>query len=100
VRRTTGNPSAALGYYVQALHIFREVGDRVGEAVRRNNIAMAHWGAGRLAEAVGELELVVAFYAAVEHPSLEASTAMLKRVRTKLDQDSPGGDADVGGGGP
>jgi hypothetical protein len=24
----TGNPSAALGYYVQALRIFREVGDR------------------------------------------------------------------------
>jgi hypothetical protein len=54
--------------------------------VTQNNIAMAYWGAGRLAEAVGELELVVAFYAAVEHPSLEASTAMLKRVRTELHQ--------------
>ena len=43
-----------------------------------------HRHAGRLVEAVAELELVVALDAAVQHPDLEADTAMLEQVRAEL----------------
>ena len=76
----------------------REVGDRAGEAVTRYNIAMVHRGAGRLVEAVAELELVVALDAAVQHPDLEADTAMLEQVRAELHQRRSGGGRDVGRG--
>ena len=68
-----------MGYYEQALVIVRDVGDPAGEAVTRHDIAIVHRGAGRLEEAVAELELVVALAAAVEHPDLEADTRCWSR---------------------
>ena len=41
-----GEPQRALEYYGQALPIRREVGDRAGEAVTRNNVAMIHRAQG------------------------------------------------------
>ena len=49
-------------------------------------------------EAVAELELVVALDAAVQHPDLEADTAMLEQVRAELHQRRSGGDKDAGRG--
>jgi hypothetical protein len=94
-----GDTQVALNYYEQALPIVREVGDRAGEANTRYNIAMVHRGVGRLAEAVAELELVVALDAAVENPRLEADMAMLEQVRADLDQPGSGGGADAETGG-
>ena len=95
VHDSRGDWQAALGYYQQALPIFREVGDRASEAVTRYNIAMVHRGAGRLVEAVAELELVVALDAAVQHPDLQTDTAMLEQVRGELHQRRSGGDKDA-----
>jgi tetratricopeptide (TPR) repeat protein len=95
VHNGRGDGTAALGYYQQALPILREVGDRAVEAVTRYNIAMVRRAAGRLLEAIAELELVVALDEAVQHPDLEADTAMLNQVRTELTS----GAADSGKGG-
>jgi tetratricopeptide (TPR) repeat protein len=87
---------AALFYFEQALPIRREVGDRAGEAVTRYNIAMVHRDAGRLSEAIAELDLVVALDEAVQHPDLDADRAMLDQVRAELDQRRSIGSADAG----
>jgi len=79
-----GDRGAALLFYEEALAIRREVGDRAGEAVTRYNIAMIHRDAGRLAEAVQELEITVALDRAVQHPDLEADTAILEKVRAEI----------------
>jgi hypothetical protein len=62
------------------LPIFREVGDRAGEAAALYNIAMMHRGAGRLVEAAAGLELVVALDEAEQYPGLEADAIMLARL--------------------
>jgi tetratricopeptide (TPR) repeat protein len=98
VHDNRGEQQAALDYYQQALPIIREVGDRAGEATTRYNIAMVHRGAGRLVEAVAELELVVALDAAVQHPDLESDTAMLEQVRAELQQHRSGSGTDAGRG--
>jgi Tetratricopeptide repeat len=79
-----GLGQSALVCYRRALPIRREVGDRAGEAVTRYNMAMVYRDAGRLMEAVTELELVVGLQTAVQHPDLEADTAMLEKVRAEL----------------
>src|SRR5262249_32925496 len=56
---------------------------RAGEAVTRYNIAMRLRAAGRLREAVAELEIVVVLDRAVQHPDLDADTAMLHQVRAE-----------------
>jgi tetratricopeptide (TPR) repeat protein len=38
----TGNPAAALNYFERALPIFREVGDRAGQANTLSNIGVVH----------------------------------------------------------
>jgi hypothetical protein len=92
VHQRRGESQAALGYFEQALPIFREVGDRAGEAAALYNIAMVHRGAGRLVEAVAGLELVVALDKAEQHPGLEADTMMLAQVRAELDARGSAGD--------
>jgi hypothetical protein len=99
VHHNRGDLAAALDYYEQALLIHREVGNRAGEAVTRYNIAMVHRDAGRLVEAVAELELAVALDEAVQHPDLQADTAMLEQVRAELNQHRSVGGADTGTGG-
>ncbi|MEO6997343.1 MAG: tetratricopeptide repeat protein [Terracoccus sp.] len=81
-RRREGD--TALTHFNQALPIQREVGDRVGEANTRYNIAMTLRADGRLVEAVAQLELVVELERAVQHPDLESDTATLEQVRTDL----------------
>src|SRR5262249_45699123 len=78
-----GDSENAMHHYQQALPITRRVGDRAGEAVTRYNIAMQRRAAGRLTEAVAELEIVVALDRAVQHPDLDADTATLQRVRAE-----------------
>jgi tetratricopeptide (TPR) repeat protein len=95
VHTRRGEGTAALDYFQQALPILREVGDRAVEATTRYNIAMVYRAAGRLGKAVAELELVVALDEAVQHPDLEADTAMLNQVRAEL----ASGAADSGKGG-
>jgi hypothetical protein len=90
VHNSRGDDQTTLDYFEQALPILREVGDRAGEATTRFNIAMVYRGAGRLVEAVAELELVVALDAAVELPVLEADTALLEEVRVELQQGRSG----------
>ena len=79
-----GDGDTALDYYQRALPICREVGDRAGEAVTRYNIAMVYRGAGRLADAVAELEVVVELDRAVQHPDLAADTAVLAQIQAQL----------------
>jgi len=62
----------------------REVGDRVGEAVTRYNMAMLYRDNGDLVTAVAQLEQVVELDRQVEHPDLAADTAMLAQVRQEL----------------
>jgi hypothetical protein len=85
-----GDGETALRYYQQALPIRRQVGDRAGEATTRYNIAMLLRAAGRLGEAVAELEVVVGLDRAVQHPDLDAHTAVLQQVRAEAAQ-LPGG---------
>ena len=56
---------------------------------------MVYRGARRLVEAVAELELVVALDAEVQHPDLEADTAMLAQVRVELQQRRSGSGEDA-----
>src|SRR5262249_10313392 len=79
-----GDNENALHHYQQALPIHRQVGNRAGEAVTRYKIAMQLRAAGRLDEAVAELEIVVTLDRAVQRPGLDADTAMLQRVRAEL----------------
>jgi tetratricopeptide (TPR) repeat protein len=85
-----GDGETALRHYQQALPLHRQAGDRAGEAATRYNIAMRLRAAGRLGEAVAELEVVVALDRAVQHPDLDADTAMLQRVRAEA-AELPGG---------
>jgi hypothetical protein len=52
--------------------------------VTRFNIGMIHRSAGRLTEAVAELDLVVELDRQVQHPNLESDTATLDQVRAEL----------------
>uniref|UniRef100_UPI003D7031EC tetratricopeptide repeat protein n=1 Tax=Micromonospora haikouensis TaxID=686309 RepID=UPI003D7031EC len=76
-----GDRTRALDHYHQALPIAREVGDRAGEAVTRYNIAMLHRADGDLDQAIQELEHVVELDRQVDHPDLEADTAVLEQLR-------------------
>jgi hypothetical protein len=53
---------------------------RAGEATTRYNIAMIHWAAGNLDQAIGELEFVVNLDRQVGHPDLTSDTAALEQV--------------------
>ncbi|MFE9915893.1 tetratricopeptide repeat protein, partial [Micromonospora sp. NPDC005553] len=77
----------ALDYYHEALPIRREVGDRAGEATTRFNIAMVHRAGGDLDQAIRELERVVDLDRQVDHPDLEADTAVLEQLRRQRAQD-------------
>ena len=83
VHDARGELDVALNYYGQALPIQVEVGDRSGQAVTRYNIAMVLRAQGHLDDAVTELQLVVELDAAVQHPDLEADTAMLHQVQAE-----------------
>ena len=89
-KTATGNPSAALAAYGQALPILQEVGDRAGQAVTRYNVAMIHRAEGELGRAVAELEEVVELDRQVSHPDLQVDTEMLHRVRQELASSDPG----------
>jgi len=83
-----GDGDSALHHYQQALPILRQVGDRAVEAVTRYNIAMRLREAGRLGQAVAELEIVVELDRAVQHPDLDTDTEMLQQVRAELAAES------------
>ncbi|MFG3639646.1 tetratricopeptide repeat protein, partial [Micromonospora sp. NPDC047762] len=76
-----GDRRRALNHYHQALPIQREVGDRAGETVTRYNIAMVHRADGDLDQAIRELEHVVDLDRQVDHPDLEADSALLEQFR-------------------
>jgi tetratricopeptide (TPR) repeat protein len=48
-----GDPATASGYFARALRIFREIGDREGEAWALNGLGEAASTAGRPADALG-----------------------------------------------
>ncbi|MBV7332380.1 tetratricopeptide repeat protein [Chloroflexi bacterium TSY] len=79
-----GEKQEALRFYNLALPLRRQVEDVWGESVTRYNLAMAYCALGRLAEAVVELEQVVAIDEAVGHPDLESDRAALAQVRALL----------------
>jgi tetratricopeptide (TPR) repeat protein len=84
VHQALGDQQGALNLYQQALPIVRDVGNRAGESATRYNIAMVLREQDHLGEAVNELELVVALDHAVQHPDLDADTAILHQVQAEL----------------
>ena len=86
-----GDRQRALDHFHQALPIRREVGDRAGEAVTRFNIAMIHRAGGDLDQAIRELEQVVDLDRQVDHPDLEADTALLEQLRRQRAEDPRSG---------
>ena len=91
-----GDTGQALTFFNQALPLRRAVGDRAGEAVTRYNIGMIHRRAGRLADAVTELEVTVELDRQVQHPDLASDTAMLEQVRAELVSRGVGGPSSGG----
>jgi tetratricopeptide (TPR) repeat protein len=69
----TGNLTAALGYYEQALPIYREVGDRAGEANTLNNIGMVHHDRGEGQTALGLYEEALPILQEVGDRAVEAA---------------------------
>ena len=70
----TGNRTAALDYFEQALPIFREVGDRAGEAATLNNIGLVHDRRGDGQAALGYFEQALPIYREVGDRAGEAAT--------------------------
>ena len=79
-----GQRQTALDYYQQALPIWEEVGDRYGEAITRYNMAMIYRAQGDLAGAIAQLRQTVALDRLVQHPDLEADSALLAQLEAEL----------------
>lgn len=79
-----GNKQEALRCYTLALSLRQHVEDRGGELIIRYNTAMVYIDTRHLAEAVTELEQVVAIEEAVSHSDLASDRATLAQVRAML----------------
>ena len=73
-QRATGNLTGALDYYEQALPIFREVGDRAGEAATLNNIGGCTHDRGDYQGALGYYEQALPIRREVGDRAGEATT--------------------------
>jgi tetratricopeptide (TPR) repeat protein len=96
VHQRRGEPQATLGCYEQALRIFREVGDRAGEAATLYNLGRVHQGRGdwqaalgcyeqalRILREVGDLAGVAATLNDLGGPTTAAGTGRLHSTATR-----------------
>jgi tetratricopeptide (TPR) repeat protein len=73
-QRATGQPRRALANYEQALHLYREVGDRAGEAATLNNIGLVYNGLGDRRQALTNYQQALPIAREVGDRAGEAAT--------------------------
>jgi len=79
-----GEARKAIEFYEQALVIYREIGDRRGEALGSWNLGLAYEEAEELDKAIEAMQICVDFEREIRHPDAEKHAAKLEEIRKKL----------------